>query len=252
MLFKSAGFLLCLASAFVAQAIQLNSPNKDTVWKPGQTNTVSWDAVSTDPHKTKVILMNMNNYPNRRYDLGTVDTSEGHLTTNIQLSSDLPHSGWQIYLDSADEMNTGSLAQSHTFTIEGSGTSLSSGGISGGIVSSTSSSASSTPASSSSASSSGSSSSAPSSSSSSGSSSSAPSSSVSSSGSLTSDGAKTASGSSSSGFSTKSGQSSSASNSKDGSSSSHGSSSSSGAATEGMTKVAVVGCIAVAALMVMA
>ncbi|EPX70989.1 cell wall protein Pwp1 [Schizosaccharomyces octosporus yFS286] len=276
MLLKSAGFLFCLASAFVADAIQLNSPTKDTVWKSGQTNTVSWDYVSTDPHRTKVVLVNMQNYPNRVYDLGTVDTSQGHLTTNIQLSSDLPHNDWQIYLNSDDQMNTGSLAQSQFFTIDGSGKSVSSGTIGGGIVSSTSSSASSTPSSSSSSSSSASSSSssasssasssssksssgsssAPSSSSSapsssgssSGSSSSAPSSSsVSASGSVTSAAAKTAGGDSSSGF--KSSHRSTASNSKGGSSSKG---SSSGAATEGIAKVAVAGCVAVAALMLMA
>ncbi|EPY50636.1 cell wall protein Pwp1 [Schizosaccharomyces cryophilus OY26] len=270
MLFR-AGFLVCLASAFVANAIQFNSPEKGTVWTSGETNTVSWTPVNTDPSKINVVLVNMHNWPNRKYNLGTVETSKEHLDTDISFSSDLPTSGWQIYLNSVDDMNTGSLAQSEEFSIKGGDQKVASNSISGGIVSSTSSStsASSTPASSSSGSSGSSSgsSAASSSSPSSSASSSAPvsssstviaSTSGSSTTSLTSAVAKTMSGSSSgsgsgssSGFATSSSGSGS-SNSKGNSSSSGSSSDSSGVAAVGMTKLSVAACFAVAALMLLA
>ncbi|PSR97252.1 Ser-Thr-rich glycosyl-phosphatidyl-inositol-anchored membrane family-domain-containing protein [Coniella lustricola] len=70
-----------LALAAVAAALEVTSPSSNSVWTVGDSQTVTWDSVSTDQSSFNIYLSNMVNYPSTTVLLASdVSTSAGSAT----------------------------------------------------------------------------------------------------------------------------------------------------------------------------
>ncbi|BCS11007.1 hypothetical protein ALUC_40347A [Aspergillus luchuensis] len=109
--------LLPLA-AFVG-ALEVTSPKKGEDVDLSSSFTVTWDTVSTDPSTFDLYLVNNAVYPTVEKKVASdVDTSKGSYTVS-GLSGVTDGSGYQINLLSTSSTNSGILAQSEQFTVEG-------------------------------------------------------------------------------------------------------------------------------------
>ncbi|PYH37166.1 GPI anchored serine-threonine rich family protein [Aspergillus neoniger CBS 115656] len=109
--------LLPLA-AFVG-ALEVTSPKKGEDVDLSSSFTVTWDSVSTDPSTFDLYLVNNAVYPTVEKKVASdVDTSKGSYTVS-GLSGVTDGSGYQINLLSTSSTNSGILAQSEQFTVEG-------------------------------------------------------------------------------------------------------------------------------------
>ncbi|RAK94017.1 hypothetical protein BO79DRAFT_241620 [Aspergillus costaricaensis CBS 115574] len=113
--------LLPLA-AFVG-ALEVTSPKKGEDVDLSSSFTVTWDSVSTDPSTFDLYLVNNAVYPTVEKKVASdVDTSKGSYTVS-GLSGVTDGSGYQINLLSTSSTNSGILAQSEQFTVEGASSS---------------------------------------------------------------------------------------------------------------------------------
>ncbi|RAL02186.1 GPI anchored serine-threonine rich family protein, partial [Aspergillus ibericus CBS 121593] len=118
MRFSYAVSLLPLA-AFVG-ALEVTSPTKGEDVDLSKSFTVKWDSVSTDPSTFDLYLVNNAVYPTVEQKIASdVDTSSGSYTVS-GLSGVSDGSGYQINLLSTSTQNSGILAQSQQFNVEGS------------------------------------------------------------------------------------------------------------------------------------
>lgn len=78
-----------------AAALKVTYPTESDVWKTGESQTITWDTVSTDPSVVDVYLSNMASYP----------------TTSILLASDVSASDGKLTIDGSK------LAVGTAFTI---------------------------------------------------------------------------------------------------------------------------------------
>ncbi|KAL7651845.1 hypothetical protein ACMYSQ_009176 [Aspergillus niger] len=115
--------LLPLA-AFVG-ALEVTSPKKGEDVDLSSSFTVTWDSVSTDPTTFDLYLVNNAVYPTVEKKVASdVETSKGSYTVS-DLSGVTDGSGYQINLLSTSSTNSGILAQSEQFTVEGGSSSSS-------------------------------------------------------------------------------------------------------------------------------
>ncbi|THH31291.1 hypothetical protein EUX98_g2864 [Antrodiella citrinella] len=129
-------FLSLAASAF---AYQVTSPTNSTGWTTTGPNVVSWTRVDSDPQNFTIQLSNQQSFPPKTETL--IALVDGTKSTSVTVSP--PSGGWvagpgyQVNLVSADNTNSGILAQSGQFTITaGSGSTFSSGSSSSGSTTS--------------------------------------------------------------------------------------------------------------------
>ncbi|GKZ21930.1 hypothetical protein AbraIFM66951_007301 [Aspergillus brasiliensis] len=109
--------LLPLA-AFVG-ALEVTSPKKGEDVDLSGSFTVTWDSVSTDPSTFDLYLVNNAVYPSVEKKVASnVDTSKGSYTVS-GLSGVTDGNGYQINFLSTSTQNSGILAQSQQFTVEG-------------------------------------------------------------------------------------------------------------------------------------
>ncbi|OJJ69628.1 hypothetical protein ASPBRDRAFT_45988 [Aspergillus brasiliensis CBS 101740] len=109
--------LLPLA-AFVG-ALEVTSPKKGEDVDLSSSFTVTWDSVSTDPSTFDLYLVNNAVYPSVEKKVASnVDTSKGSYTVS-GLSGVTDGNGYQINFLSTSTQNSGILAQSQQFTVEG-------------------------------------------------------------------------------------------------------------------------------------
>lgn len=74
-------FLVILALASAAAALQVTSPSKSSVWTVGESQTITWDSVSTDEDTFSIYLSNQVEYPSISTLLvSDVDSSAGSAT----------------------------------------------------------------------------------------------------------------------------------------------------------------------------
>ncbi|PWY74938.1 hypothetical protein BO83DRAFT_416758, partial [Aspergillus eucalypticola CBS 122712] len=134
--------LLPLA-AFVG-ALEVTSPKKGEDIDVSSSFTVTWDSVSTDPTTFDLYLVNNAVYPTVDKKVASdVETSKGSYTVS-GLSGVTDGSGYQINLVSTSSTNSGILAQSEQFTVEGGSSSTTTASASMTTSASSSSSSSST------------------------------------------------------------------------------------------------------------
>lgn len=55
--------MIILALASAAAALQVTSPSKSSVWTAGESQTITWDSVSTDEDTFSIYLSNQVEYP---------------------------------------------------------------------------------------------------------------------------------------------------------------------------------------------
>ncbi|PWY91508.1 hypothetical protein BO94DRAFT_489266 [Aspergillus sclerotioniger CBS 115572] len=123
MRFTYAVSLLPLA-AFVG-ALEVTSPTKGEDVDLSDSFTVKWSSVSTDPSTFDLYLVNNAVYPSVEQKIASdVDTSKGSYTVT-GLSGISDGKGYQINLLSDSTQNSGILAQSQQFNVEGSSSSSS-------------------------------------------------------------------------------------------------------------------------------
>ncbi|KIP10678.1 hypothetical protein PHLGIDRAFT_65075 [Phlebiopsis gigantea 11061_1 CR5-6] len=105
------------AFAASALALQVTQPTNATGWSTSGSNTVAWNAVSTDPSNFTVVLVNMNEFPNYSQILDALV-----VTSLDKQSVNPPSSGWptghgfQINLVADNEHLSTILAQSEQFS----------------------------------------------------------------------------------------------------------------------------------------
>ncbi|PWY72967.1 hypothetical protein BO70DRAFT_389274 [Aspergillus heteromorphus CBS 117.55] len=120
--------LLPLA-AFVG-ALNVTSPTKGEDVDLSKSFTVTWTSVDTDPTSFNIYLVNNAIYPSVDTKLASdVETSKGSYTIS-SVSGVTDGDGYQINLMSDSTQNTGILAQSNQFTVDGSASSSSSSTLS--------------------------------------------------------------------------------------------------------------------------
>lgn len=85
--------LLALASGAIA--LQVTSPDKSTVWTAGDSETITWDTVSSDQDTFNIYLSNFASYP----------------TTTVLLASDVSSSSGSAKVDGSK------LTAGNAFTI---------------------------------------------------------------------------------------------------------------------------------------
>ncbi|PYH89263.1 hypothetical protein BO71DRAFT_337030 [Aspergillus ellipticus CBS 707.79] len=113
--------LLPLA-AFVG-ALEVTSPTKGEDVDLSKSFTVKWSSVSTDPTSFDLYIVNNAVYPSVDQKIASnVDTSKGSYSVS-GLSGLTNGGGYQINLLSDSTQNSGILAQSNQFTVEGSSSS---------------------------------------------------------------------------------------------------------------------------------
>ncbi|WVF68227.1 hypothetical protein IAT40_002992 [Kwoniella sp. CBS 6097] len=135
-----------LSALALTGAITVESPDRDTIWKSGDTSqTITWKAVSTDPDSFVVQLVNQAGFLTDSPVTLISNQSTGSSDIVNSATVSYPNGNWpegtafQINFLSSDKNNAAILAQSNQFNITSGGDSSSSTS-----ASSTSSSASST------------------------------------------------------------------------------------------------------------
>ncbi|KAB8220205.1 Ser-Thr-rich glycosyl-phosphatidyl-inositol-anchored membrane family-domain-containing protein [Aspergillus novoparasiticus] len=106
-------------------ALQVTSPKKGEDVDLSKSFTVKWDAVDTDPSSFDLYIVNNAVYPNVEQKIASdVDSSKG--SYDVSGLSDLTNGkGYQINFLSNSAKNSGILAQSQQFNVEGSSESTS-------------------------------------------------------------------------------------------------------------------------------
>ncbi|KAE8311966.1 Ser-Thr-rich glycosyl-phosphatidyl-inositol-anchored membrane family-domain-containing protein [Aspergillus transmontanensis] len=107
-------------------ALQVTSPKKGEDVDLSKSFTVKWDAVDTDPSSFDLYIVNNAVYPSVEQKIASdVDSSKG--SYDVSGLSDLTNGkGYQINFLSNSAKNSGILAQSQQFNVEGSSESTSS------------------------------------------------------------------------------------------------------------------------------
>lgn len=114
--------LLALASGAIA--LQVTSPSKSSVWTVGDSETITWDTVSSDQDSFNIYLSNMASYPSTTILLASdVSSSDGSAT--IDGSKLTPGVAFTINFTNGTETEQ-IYAQSSQFNITESTTSSSS------------------------------------------------------------------------------------------------------------------------------
>ncbi|WVO17209.1 hypothetical protein L204_104901 [Cryptococcus depauperatus] len=120
-----------LATLVLSNAIQITSPNKDTVWKSGESQTVEWKAVNSDPDHFSIQLVNQAGFLQNSPVTLVPDQQTGDPDKTNSASVSFPDGHWpegtafQINFVSTDKNNNGILAQSNQFNITSDGKSSS-------------------------------------------------------------------------------------------------------------------------------
>ncbi|KDE83258.1 hypothetical protein AO1008_09765 [Aspergillus oryzae 100-8] len=106
-------------------ALQVTSPKKGEDVDLSKSFTVKWDAVDTDPSSFDLYIVNNAVYPSVEQKIASdVDSSKG--SYDVSGLSDLTNGkGYQINFLSNSAKNSGILAQSQQFNVEGSSESTS-------------------------------------------------------------------------------------------------------------------------------
>ncbi|KAB8279086.1 Ser-Thr-rich glycosyl-phosphatidyl-inositol-anchored membrane family-domain-containing protein [Aspergillus minisclerotigenes] len=106
-------------------ALQVTSPKKGEDVDLSKSFTVKWDAVDTDPSSFDLYIVNNAVYPSVEQKIASdVDSSKG--SYDVSGLSDLTNGkGYQINFLSNSAKNSGILAQSQQFNVEGSAESTS-------------------------------------------------------------------------------------------------------------------------------
>lgn len=106
-------------------ALQVTSPKKGEDVDLSKSFTVKWDAVDTDPSSFDLYIVNNAVYPSVEQKIASdVDSSKG--SYDVSGLSDLTNGkGYQINFLSNSAQNSGILAQSQQFNVEGSSESTS-------------------------------------------------------------------------------------------------------------------------------
>ncbi|KAB8246423.1 Ser-Thr-rich glycosyl-phosphatidyl-inositol-anchored membrane family-domain-containing protein [Aspergillus flavus] len=106
-------------------ALQVTSPKKGEDIDLSKSFTVKWDAVDTDPSSFDLYIVNNAVYPSVEQKIASdVDSSKG--SYDVSGLSDLTNGkGYQINFLSNSAKNSGILAQSQQFNVEGSSESTS-------------------------------------------------------------------------------------------------------------------------------
>ncbi|OCF33578.1 hypothetical protein I316_04651 [Kwoniella heveanensis BCC8398] len=135
-----------LSALALTGAITVESPDRDTIWKSGDSSqTITWKAVSTDPDSFLIQLVNQAGFLTDSPVTLISNQSTGSSDITNSATVTYPNGNWpegtafQINFMSSDKSNAAILAQSNQFNITSGGDSSSST-----AASSTSSSASST------------------------------------------------------------------------------------------------------------
>ncbi|KAL7425198.1 hypothetical protein Q5752_000886 [Cryptotrichosporon argae] len=123
-----------LAAALAARAITVVSPTNTSIWESGTlSQTVEWEAVSTDPEYFTVQLVNQNGYLAdspvtliANQSTGAADIANGATVTYTGGASWPTGTMFQINLVATDSANAAILAQSQYFNITYSASSASS------------------------------------------------------------------------------------------------------------------------------
>jgi len=114
--------------AVTALALTVTTPAQGASWDASKrSQTVSWNAVATDPSNFTIVLSNMQTTPNINVPLKeNVPTSGGSTTVDGPSSGWPTGNGFQINLVQQTATGVGILAQSQQFNITGTTTPFSS------------------------------------------------------------------------------------------------------------------------------
>ncbi|WRT69734.1 uncharacterized protein IL334_006725 [Kwoniella shivajii] len=125
--------LAALSALALAGAITVESPDKDTIWQSGTSSqSISWNAVSTDPTSFVVQLVNQAGFLTDSPVTLIANQSTGSSDIVNTATVSYPNGNWpegtafQINFMSSDKSNAAILAQSNQFNITSGGSSSSS------------------------------------------------------------------------------------------------------------------------------
>ncbi|WVQ78963.1 hypothetical protein IAT38_001055 [Cryptococcus sp. DSM 104549] len=131
-MYSTATITALLASLALTNAIKVTSPDSDTVWKAGDSQTIEWEAVSTDATSFVVQLVNQAGYlaDSPVTLIANQSTGDSDITNSATVSypdGDWPEgTAFQINLVTSTKSSAAILAQSNQFNITSGGSSSSS------------------------------------------------------------------------------------------------------------------------------
>jgi len=118
---------LALSTLTLTSAIQVTNPTMDTVWNSNGAQTISWEAVSTDPDSFMVVLVNQQGFLTNSPVTLIANQSTGDSGVQNSATVTYPGGAWptgygfQVNLMSSSSFNAAILAQSSMFNITSSG-----------------------------------------------------------------------------------------------------------------------------------